>query len=179
MMRSKPVRAAGWVVLGLGVAGACLWWVADHRRGVGWAIKVVASRFPDVPQLSSSELAAWLGDGTREAPMIVDARSEEEFATSHLAGARRVDPAASDEELRRLARTDAPIVVYCSAGYRASALARRMRANGYGNVSNLAGGIFHWANDGREVVCAGEPTTRVHPFHRAFSRLLHPSRRMP
>jgi rhodanese-related sulfurtransferase len=154
-----------------------LWWFADYRRGIRWAVKVVRDRFPDVLHLEPRVLATWLADGTRPAPVLLDARSEEEFAVSHLAGAQRVDPAADSGALQIAAASGRPIVVYCSAGYRGSQVARRLREEGATDVANLEGGIFAWAHEGFEVVRNGEPVREVHPFRRLFTRLLRRDRR--
>ena len=76
----------------IGLASLSLWWFADHRRGIAWAVGAVRGRFPDVSHLSASALDAWLRDAQRPAPQLVDARSEEAFALSHLPDARRVAP---------------------------------------------------------------------------------------
>ncbi len=173
----RPAQIALWSVFGVSAAFAALWWLADHRRGLAWAKRVVADRFPDVPQISTASLAEWLADPARPAPMVIDGRSPEEHALSHLPGATRVPLETTDAELVERIPRGRSIVVYCSAGYRASQLARRLRALGHDDVANLAGGIFQWANEGREVHRDGAPTRMVHPFSRVFSRLLHPDRR--
>jgi rhodanese-related sulfurtransferase len=178
MQLSRSARVALWSGFGVSAALLTLWWIADHRRGVAWAISVVARRFPDVPQLPAATLAEWLGDANRTAPFLIDARSAEEFATSHLAGAERVDLATPDAGLCAVAPLNRPLVVYCSAGYRASQLARRLLAAGHRDVANLAGGIFQWANEGRPVHRDGRPVAEVHPFMKMFGRLLHPARRI-
>jgi rhodanese-related sulfurtransferase len=156
----------------LGLGALALWWFADHRRGVAWAVSVVRDRFPDVTHLPPRSLAAWLADGPHPAPLLLDARSEEEFAVSHLAGAARLDPRADASALRVVAASERPIVVYCSAGYRSSQVSRRLREIGAKDVANLEGGIFAWANEGFEVVRNGEQVRAVHPYHSVFSRLL-------
>jgi len=161
----------------LGVASFALWWFADHRRGIAWAVSVVRDRFPDVSHLPPRELAIWLADAARPSPLLLDARSEEEFAVSHLAGARRIDPAADASTLRVVATSDRPVVVYCSAGYRGSQVARRLHEVGAQDVANLEGGIFAWVNDGFDVVRNGEKAREVHPHLRIFARLLRRDRR--
>ena len=171
------LRWLAWSALAVGASALLVWCLADHRRGVRWAVKVVRDRFPDVPHLTPRVLAAWLTDGTRPAPLLLDARSEEEFAVSHLAGAQRIDPAADSAALQSVAATGHPIVVYCSAGYRGSQVARRLREAGATDVANLEGGIFAWANEGFEVVRNEKPVREVHPFRRMFARLLRRDRR--
>jgi rhodanese-related sulfurtransferase len=178
MKLTKPARIALWTGLGLSVALVSLWWIADHRRGMDWAMRIVRDRFPDVRQLPPAELARWLADAKRPSPLLLDARSADEFATSHLADAVRIDPATSDHELKAILPSGRPLVFYCAAGYRGSQMARRAQALGHNDVSNLEGGIFHWANEGHQVVRDDTPTTGVHPFASVFSRLLHPSRRV-
>jgi rhodanese-related sulfurtransferase len=155
-----------------GLAGLVLWWLADHRRGIAWAVSVVRARFPDVSHLSPSSLDAWLHGARRPAPQIVDARSEEEFAVSHLPGARRMDPESTASSALAVLDPERPAVIYCSAGHRASTLARRLQGAGRHDVWNLEGGIFAWANAGLPLECGGQPVQRVHPYLRIFSRLL-------
>ena len=109
-------------------------------------------------------LAAWMADG--EPLTLLDVRRPEEFAVSHLRGARQVDPGATP------GAPSGRVVVYCSVGYRSGALAARLREQGV-HAHNLVGGIFQWANEGREVVRDGRPVRRVHPFDRTWGRLLN------
>jgi len=156
----------------VGVAGLVLWWLVDHRRGIAWAVSVVRDRFPDVPHLSPSSLDAWLHDPQRPSPQLVDVRSEAEFAVSHLPGARRIDPESTASAALSSLNPERPAVLYCSAGYRGSTLARRLQGAGRHDVWNLEGGIFAWANAGLPLECDGRPVQRVHPYLRIFSRLL-------
>ena len=168
----KPARIALWSALGITAGLLALWWVADHRRGLAWAMAVVKDRFPDVPQLSTAALAEAVADSKRPPPLLLDARSAEEFGVSHLTNAQRLDPATSDAEIIQQISKDRRIVVYCAAGYRGSQMARRLRALGYEDVANLSGGIFQWANEGREIHRGDQLVREVHSFHAAFRRLL-------
>lgn len=163
----------------ISLASLALWWLADHRRGIAWAVSVVRGRFPDVSHLSPSSLNAWLRDTRRPAPQLVDARSEEEFAVSHLSGARRIDAESTASAALSAVDPERPIVIYCSAGYRGATLARRLQNAGRRDVWNLEGGIFAWANAGLPIEQAGQPTQRVHPYSRIFTRLLKPQKPDP
>lgn len=161
------------------VAGFLLWWLMDHRRGTAWAISVVRDRFPDVPQISATDLQRWINDVSRQPPIVLDARSTEENAVSHLPEALHLDvESVTDETLKRLDPSRS-YVTYCSAGYRACQLARRLHSLGIADVANLEGGIFTWANEGHPVVQGERPVTAVHPYHSLFSRMLKPERRQP
>ena len=104
--------------------------------------------------------------------VLLDARSEEEFETSHLQDAVR---ATNVREARTVLeeRDEKPIiVVYCSVGYRSSRLAQQLRARGIGNVFNLEGSLFQWANEGRPVYRDSERVRPVHPFDDDWGELL-------
>ena len=137
--------------------------------------RIIRDKFPDVPQVPTTTLAEWLQH--EDGPVLVDVREPEEYAVSHLAGARR----ASSLEGAVAALADTPrnqrIVVYCSVGYRSSKLARELRAAGYENVHNLEGSIFEWANEGRPVYRNGQAVREVHPYNWFWGRLLAPELR--
>ncbi len=156
---------------------ACLF--AAPSGGIRWTLirSRIAKEFPSVQQITTHDLAAWLADGKRAKPALLDVRAPEEFAVSHLPGARRVDPDATAAQVG-LAK-DAPIVTYCSVGYRSSGLADRLRQAGYSRVRNLDGSIFQWANEDRPLVRDGGPATLVHPFGGMWSGMLKKERRAP
>ncbi len=150
--------------------------VVGLLRGSGpsWAEveERIRNEFPKARQLSSSELAAWLADAKREPPLLLDVRRAEEYAISHLEGAVRIDPGSKMPELPTGVTFETPIVVYCSVGYRSSALAEHLEALGFSRVASLEGSIFQWANEGYPLVRGQEPVEVVHPFDRHWGRLL-------
>ena len=162
------------VIFGLTLAGFTLWWLADHGRGIAWAVRMVRHRFPDVSHLSPFDLDAWLHDKQRGTPQIVDVRSEEEFATSHLPTALHLSSGATTTTALSILDRKSPIVLYCSGGYRGATLARRLKAAGCTDVWNLEGGIFAWSNAGLPLERAGKKTQVVHPYSRLFRRFLKP-----
>jgi len=135
----------------------------------------IEARHPDVPWVTGDELARWIARDPR--PLLLDARTEVEFRTSHLEGAIRVDPERPD--VAALARPSAgrKVVVYCSVGWRSGDVAAALREAGWREVHNLEGGLFAWANAGRAVVGEGAPL--VHPFDATWGRLLVEHRRAP
>lgn len=133
--------------------------------------QMIERQYPEVPSLTTDALAAQLAD-TAQRPLLLDARSPEEYAVSHLPDARRVDPEAeSFPELDTLS-AETPVVVYCSVGYRSARTAHRLRKQGVPNVANLKGSIFQWANEGRPLVRDGTPVRAVHPYDRTWGTLL-------
>lgn len=171
LLLAAAVAGAAWVALGRPHRPDSLAWRAVARD--------LDARFPDVATVSTGALAARLaapGDG----PVLLDARTEVEYAVSHLPGARRVDPDAGPAELAAsLADVDRQreVVVYCSVGLRSAAVARRLREAGFERVENLEGSIFRWAGEGRPVVRDGARVREVHPYDAVWGRLLAPERR--
>jgi len=143
-------------------------------RDLSWRAvdQMIQSTFPDVPTITSDSLAARLADSTRPSPVLLDARSPEEYAVSHLRGARRVPPDTSSVPALDTLPRDTAIVVYCSVGYRSARVATHLREQGFTNVANLQGSIFRWANEGRPVVRGDSVVRAVHPYDETWGRLL-------
>jgi rhodanese-related sulfurtransferase len=134
--------------------------------------RLINANYPDTPTITTDSLAARLADSTAAQPLLLDARSPEEFAVSHLPEARRIDPDAEAYPALDSLAADAPIVVYCSVGYRSAGVVQRIRAQGFSEASNLRGSIFRWANEGRTVVRDSEAVRQVHPFDATWGQLL-------
>lgn len=129
--------------------------------------------FPSVRQLPTAQLAAWLADSSRPQPLLLDVRQPEEFAVSHLRGARRVEFGNDAGAVLANVPTTQPIVCYCAAGFRSSIMAKRLAEAGHMEVFNLEGAIFDWACEGRALVGAeDQPAREVHPFNWLGRRLL-------
>jgi rhodanese-related sulfurtransferase len=171
-MNSMGQRLGFWMFL---LSGGLLVHGFDPETDGMQGIKdLVRKRFPQVSQLQTGELAAWLSDTNRPQPILLDVREVEEFEVSHLAGAKNVTPNAKVDEIRAVVASGRPVVVYCSVGYRSSALAQRLAKGGLTNVFNLEGSIFQWANEGRPLVSgdAEAPAKKVHPYNKRYGVLL-------
>ena len=128
-------------------------------------------KFPNVEWISTEEFAHWLADPLKPQPIILDARSEAEYAVSHLKQSKRIEP--NDPNLAIFTGSkDKPIVVYCSVGYRSARIAERLQQAGFSVVYNLEGSIFQWANEGRPVFKDERPTMLVHPYDDLWGKLL-------
>ena len=142
--------------------------IAEER----WAntLKIVRETFPDVRQLSTERLAELLEE---EADVVLlDARSEKEFETSHIQGATRATSIRTVRKELAQHGGNPIVVVYCSVGYRSSRLAERLGAQGVENVFNLEGSLFKWANEGRPIYRGSKPVRFVHPFDPEWGKLL-------
>ncbi len=138
--------------------------------------QTVRNKFPSVQQLSTNDLDAWLKDANRAQPLLLDARTPEEFSVSHLRGARNA------EQIEATLKTypkDKPIVAYCAVGYRSSALSEKLMQQGFTKVINLEGSIFQWANEGHPIYQGEQVVTQVHPFDAKWGQMLKPELRAP
>jgi rhodanese-related sulfurtransferase len=160
------------LVLGLGLLSC---------PGVDWFLlkRSLRSKFSNEHWITTQQLADWLADKKRPAPVLLDVRTPAEWKVSHLPGAGLVDPKAGAKTAAGDTAKDAPIVTYCAVGYRSGAMAQRLRSAGYTEVQNLEGSIFQWANEHRPLVRDGERVTRVHPYSAIWGRLLEPDVRAP
>jgi rhodanese-related sulfurtransferase len=115
----------------------------------------------DAPSIAPSELSARRTAGT--APVIidvrtaeefatVDVRTAEEFATDHIPGALNIP---FDQVAERISEVDAPhgVALYCMVGPRARKGEAALLTAGYKTVFHLEGGLAAWQ-------AAGLPTDR-------------------
>jgi len=134
--------------------------------------EAVKAKFSNVRSVTPAELVAWRADPERPPPLLIDARPADQFSMSHLDGAVRIDPAAPDLAVIAHVPKETPIVVYDAAGVVGAAMAVALTEAGYTRVSNLDGGIFRWANEGRPLVDDHGPAAVVYPISWAWGRLL-------
>ena len=124
-----------------------------------------------VPLISSQQLSDSLEAG--EEIILLDTRGEDEYAVSHLRGARFIDYDDFSIDMVSNLKKDSPIVIYCSVGYRSEKIGEKLLEAGYTKVFNLYGGIFGWKNSGRKVVNAdGLATDSVHTYNESWSKWL-------
>jgi len=81
-----------------------------------------------------------------EAHVLIDCRTEQEFAIAAIEGATLIplhEAGARLEELKQLATQR--VVIYCHHGMRSLQLASFLRQQGVSDAYSLAGGIDAWA----------------------------------
>ncbi len=163
------------------IPGAALWLAAGcthpliNPQSLEQVEAYAERSHPEVAQVTTDQLAAMLS--ATAPPILIDARSRNEYQVSHLPGAVWVDasrpPAAAlSAALGAAPSPQAQIVVYCSVGVRSTRYAARLIDSGYVNSANLRGSIFRWANEGRPVVRDGAAVSDVHPYNATWGRLL-------
>lgn len=101
--------------------------------------------------------------------ILLDAREPNEYAVSHLPNALPVGYNEFSLDAVKQVDKHAPVVVYCSVGYRSERVAEKLIAAGFTNVQNLYGGIFEWCNQKNTVVdTQGQPTNKVHAYNKMW-----------
>ena len=106
---------------------------------------------PDTVERSSRLTVAEFEARRREVPdlQIVDVRGPGETARGVIPGAVLVQLPTLLTKLDELSRR-APTVVYCAGGYRSSIASSTLRANGFGDVSDIRGGFTAWEAAGNQ-----------------------------
>lgn len=95
-------------------------------------------------QITPVDLAAWLKDSQRPAPLLLDVREPWEYQLCHIAGSQHMPMGSVPARCNEL---DAAreIVVICHHGGRSAQVAMFLERQGFGQVINLAGGVAEWA----------------------------------
>jgi len=97
-----------------------------------------------IKQISPVELAAWLADNSRAAPLLLDVREPWEHDKARIAGSQLVP---MGQVQARIAEVDAgrEVVAICHHGGRSLQIALFLEKHGFARVHNLAGGIDAWS----------------------------------
>ncbi|GMQ24475.1 hypothetical protein Aoki45_11570 [Algoriphagus sp. oki45] len=100
---------------------------------------------------------------------VLDTREWEEYQVSHLPGAIWVGYETFSLENLKNVDKNKPVIVYCSVGARSQDIGKKLQNQGFSDVYNLYGGIFHWVNEENPIVSNGKPTDRVHTYSKTWS----------
>ncbi len=97
-----------------------------------------------IPQMSVEQLKAEIDAGKK--PFILDVREPHEYAIVNI-GAPQIPVGQLADRLGEIpVARDAEIVVHCKTGGRSQRASETLKAAGFTNVKNLAGGITAWAD---------------------------------
>lgn len=80
----------------------------------------------------------------RDGALLLDIREPFEFALCRIAGSREIPMRQLPEHLADLPR-DQPILALCHHGARSMRVTQFLRAHGFTQATNVAGGIDAWA----------------------------------
>lgn len=95
--------------------------------------------------VTAKDLAAWIADPQRSAPMLLDVREPWEFETCHIDSAQLISMNAIPSRYPELDQ-DQAIVCICHHGARSMQVAAFLERQGFSDVTNLTGGIHAWAS---------------------------------
>lgn len=104
---------------------------------------------PDqAPSIAPSELSA--RRATDRAPIVIDVRTREEYASGHIPGALNIP---FDQVAERISEIDAPhgVALYCMIGPRARKGEAALLGAGYTSVLHIEGGLAAWKAAGLPV----------------------------
>lgn len=105
---------------------------------------------PQVQEISILKLDSL--QGTLPNAILIDVRSDEEWAAGHLEGAsyisfdwdHRLDPLKALPDNR-------PVLIYCEAGGRSGVITEELRIIGHPYIVDLIGGMEAWSENARPV----------------------------
>jgi rhodanese-related sulfurtransferase len=86
-----------------------------------------------------------------EAPVVVDVRKPSEFAAGHLPGAINLPLDLLHDNLAQFPK-DQPVYVHCAGGYRSMIACSVLKARGWNNLTDVAGGFAAMTRAGLPVV---------------------------
>ena len=95
-------------------------------------------------QITPNELAAWLQDPARPAPVLLDVREPNEFQYCAIPGSMHMPMATVPSRSEEL-DPDAEIVAICHHGGRSMQVVMFLESRGFSHMINLAGGVDQWA----------------------------------
>lgn len=71
--------------------------------------------------------------------VLVDLRDRADYEAGHIDGARNIQLSNLREEIRKIAKFNTPIYLYCYTGLRSEQAAAQLKARGYTNAVNIGG----------------------------------------
>ena len=103
----------------------------------------------EVQLLDAASAATFLAENS---PIIIDVRTQEEFAAGYIAGATLIDISSAGfvDAISALDRS-ATYFVYCRSGNRSATATSTMVELGFTSVIELDGGIVSWAAAGNDI----------------------------
>ncbi len=86
----------------------------------------------------------------RDDVFLLDVREPWEYEEAHIPGVTLLPMGEVAANLDQIP-TEKQVIVTCRSGNRSGQVARFLRENGFGNISNMSGGILEWQAAGYPV----------------------------
>lgn len=94
-----------------------------------------------IPQETDVASAAQL---FKSGAMLIDVREPAETAAAHLPGSVLIPLSTFAGRIEEIPK-DRQVLILCASGGRSARVTQFLRANGWDNITNIAGGIMAWA----------------------------------
>ncbi len=103
-----------------------------------------------IKEINSYDLKNKMQNG--EDIVLIDVREVDEWNAGHIPSAEFMPLSTFNEGYKILNNKNAEIILQCRSGVRSLRAAQFLEAQGFTNLTNLAGGILGWAQNGYEVI---------------------------
>lgn len=131
----------------------------------------LVARYPSVTMVDANRLYQQLNSKEKDY-IVLDVRSPKEYAVSHIYQSQNAPNMEQALKILRDKSRQTPILVYCSLGYRSAELALELQEYGYSEVTNLAGSLFEWVEQGYPVYQEEREVKKAHPYNLWWGRHL-------
>jgi len=93
--------------------------------------------------ISQDELQALMK--SEEKPLLIDVRSQDEYAEGHIPGAINISHKELEQRLAELSGVkNSQIILYCRSGRRAEVAKKLLAENGFTQLDHLSGDYLAW-----------------------------------
>lgn len=83
--------------------------------------------------------------------VLIDCREIDEWNSGHIKGAQFMPLSNFSETSKKLENKNAEIVIQCRSGVRSMKACEYLESQGFTNLTNLAGGILGWTQNGYDI----------------------------
>lgn len=110
-------------------------------------LELVNNAKSKIKEITPKELKQMLNQ--KEKLNIIDVREEHEISSGKIPGAIHLCKGVIERDIEKvLPDIRAPMVVYCSGGFRCALVAKNLQEMGYTNVASLNSGLKGWVSEG-------------------------------
>lgn len=95
-----------------------------------------------IREITPETLKQWMDEG--KSFKLIDVREDMEWQQGHLEGALHLARGILERDIKKSAKTDEEIVLYCGGGYRSALAADNLQKMGYKSVYSLSEGVRGW-----------------------------------